>query len=54
MMATKTELARRLRRNQTDAERLLWLRLRDRRFGLGPKELAGNGLVCSLSPKGRG
>ena len=32
MTTTKTELARRLRRNQTDAERLLWFRLRDRRL----------------------
>jgi very-short-patch-repair endonuclease len=27
-----TEIARKLRRNQTDAERLLWSRLRDRRL----------------------
>jgi very-short-patch-repair endonuclease len=32
MMTTETELVRRLRRNQTDAERLLWFRLRDRRL----------------------
>ena len=31
-MTAKTDLARRLRRNQTDAERLLWFRLRDRRL----------------------
>src|SRR6476659_8032740 len=31
-MASKSEPARRLRRNQTDAERILWLRLRDRRL----------------------
>jgi very-short-patch-repair endonuclease len=28
----RAEFARRLRRNQTDAERVLWFRLRDRRF----------------------
>src|SRR5262249_50609028 len=28
----KVEFARRLRRNQTDAERVLWFRLRDRRL----------------------
>ena len=32
MMAAKTETARRLRRHQTNAERLLWFRLRDRRL----------------------
>ncbi|HLQ92162.1 MAG TPA: endonuclease domain-containing protein [Xanthobacteraceae bacterium] len=31
-MASTNQLARRLRRNQTDAERLLWFRLRDRRL----------------------
>ena len=33
MRRPNTEPARRLRRHQTDAERLLWLRLRDRRLG---------------------
>jgi len=33
MMRGSTGPARRLRRNQTDAERLLWFRLRDRRLG---------------------
>jgi len=28
----KVDIARRLRRNQTDAERVLWFRLRDRRL----------------------
>ncbi|HEY6602449.1 MAG TPA: endonuclease domain-containing protein [Xanthobacteraceae bacterium] len=32
MRRANTEPARRLRRNQTDAERLLWFRLRDRRL----------------------
>jgi very-short-patch-repair endonuclease len=32
MKRASTEPARRLRRNQTDAERLLWFRLRDRRL----------------------
>jgi very-short-patch-repair endonuclease len=32
MMQAKSEFARRLRRNQTDAERVLWFRLRDRRL----------------------
>jgi very-short-patch-repair endonuclease len=32
MRKLNTEPARRLRRNQTDAERLLWFRLRDRRL----------------------
>ena len=32
MMRGNTEPARRLRRNQTDVERLLWFRLRDRRL----------------------
>jgi very-short-patch-repair endonuclease len=32
MTRVSTEPARRLRRNQTDAERLLWFRLRDRRL----------------------
>jgi very-short-patch-repair endonuclease len=32
MKRVSTEPARRLRRNQTDAERLLWFRLRDRRL----------------------
>jgi very-short-patch-repair endonuclease len=32
MTRVNTEPARRLRRNQTDAERLLWFRLRDRRL----------------------
>jgi very-short-patch-repair endonuclease len=32
-MKASPQTARRLRRNQTDAERLLWFRLRDRRFG---------------------
>ena len=32
MTRANTEPARRLRRNQTDAERLLWFRLRDRRL----------------------
>jgi very-short-patch-repair endonuclease len=31
-MITKVPFARRLRRNQTDAERVLWFRLRDRRL----------------------
>jgi very-short-patch-repair endonuclease len=31
-MASTVQLARRLRRNQTDAERILWFRLRDRRL----------------------
>ena len=31
-MTGNTSLARRLRRQQTDAERILWLRLRDRRL----------------------
>ena len=31
-MANTTALARRLRRRQTDAERILWFRLRDRRL----------------------
>ena len=31
-MNRNTRIARRLRRNQTDAERVLWLRLRDRRL----------------------
>src|SRR5689334_5799100 len=31
-MADKVSFARRLRRNQTDAERVLWFRLRDRRL----------------------
>jgi very-short-patch-repair endonuclease len=31
-MIAKTSFARRLRRNQTDAERVLWFRLRDRRL----------------------
>jgi very-short-patch-repair endonuclease len=31
-MTAKTTFARRLRRNQTDAERVLWFRLRDRRL----------------------
>ena len=31
-MNGRTEIARRLRRNQTDAERVLWFRLRDRRL----------------------
>jgi len=33
MRRPNTEPARRLRRHETDAERLLWLRLRDRRLG---------------------
>ena len=32
-MTGKTEIAKRLRRHQTDAERVLWVRLRDRRLG---------------------
>jgi very-short-patch-repair endonuclease len=32
MKRRRTEIARKLRRNQTDAERLLWGRLRDRRL----------------------
>ena len=32
MTRVNTEPARRVRRNQTDAERLLWFRLRDRRL----------------------
>src|SRR5215213_8782374 len=32
-MVLRTATARRLRRNQTDAERTLWFRLRDRRLG---------------------
>jgi very-short-patch-repair endonuclease len=32
MTTRHTEIARKLRRNQTDAERLLWNRLRDRRL----------------------
>ena len=32
-MRGKTGIARRLRRDQTDAERVLWFRLRDRRLG---------------------
>jgi very-short-patch-repair endonuclease len=32
MMRGSTEPARRLRRNQTDVERLVWFRLRDRRL----------------------
>jgi very-short-patch-repair endonuclease len=32
-MIGKIDRARRLRRDQTDAERVLWLRLRDRRLG---------------------
>jgi very-short-patch-repair endonuclease len=32
-MASTVQMARRLRRNQTDAERILWFRLRDRRLG---------------------
>src|SRR5215475_4588926 len=31
-MADRVQFARRLRRNQTDAERILWFRLRDRRL----------------------
>ena len=31
-MALRTGIARRLRRDQTDAERVLWFRLRDRRL----------------------
>src|ERR1043166_6655479 len=31
-MADKVSFARRLRRNQTDAERVLWFRVRDRRL----------------------
>jgi very-short-patch-repair endonuclease len=31
-VTAKTSFARRLRRNQTDAERALWFRLRDRRL----------------------
>src|SRR5207237_115782 len=33
VMTRNTEIARRLRHRQTDAERVLWLRLRDRRLG---------------------
>jgi very-short-patch-repair endonuclease len=32
-MKASTKTARRLRRNQTDAERAIWFRLRDRRLG---------------------
>src|SRR5215210_6159963 len=32
-MVVRTVTARKLRRDQTDAERTLWFRLRDRRFG---------------------
>src|SRR5438067_6445092 len=32
IVSSRTSTARRLRRNQTDAERILWLRLRDRRL----------------------
>lgn len=32
-MGVPGQIARKLRRNQTDAERKLWLRLRDRRLG---------------------
>jgi very-short-patch-repair endonuclease len=32
-MRDSAQIAKRLRRNQTDAERLLWFRLRDRRLG---------------------
>jgi very-short-patch-repair endonuclease len=32
-MKTSPQTARRLRRNQTDAERILWFQLRDRRLG---------------------
>ena len=32
-MKASPKTARRLRRNQTDAERILWFRLRDRRLG---------------------
>jgi lysyl-tRNA synthetase class 2 len=32
-MSHKVSAARRLRRNQTDAERAIWFRLRDRRLG---------------------
>jgi very-short-patch-repair endonuclease len=32
-MTRNTKMAKRLRRHQTDAERLLWFRLRDRRLG---------------------
>ena len=32
-MASRVQTARRLRRDQTDAERTLWFRIRDRRLG---------------------
>src|SRR5437016_6155379 len=32
-MTGSVEIAKRLRRHQTDAERVLWLRVRDRRLG---------------------
>jgi Protein of unknown function (DUF559) len=52
MMTTKTELAGRLRRNQTDAERRLWFRLRDRRFGPRPNHGRSNGLGLLPLPAG--
>jgi Protein of unknown function (DUF559) len=52
MMTTKTGLAQRLRRNQTDAERLLWFRLRDRRSGLRSSQAASNGLGLLPLPGG--
>ena len=52
MIRGNTEPARRLRRNQTDAERLLWFRLRDRPFGLRPSQTASNRLGALPLPGG--
>jgi very-short-patch-repair endonuclease len=50
-MATTTTVARRLRRQQTDAERILWFRLRDRRLGGWKfrRQMSLNGFVADFS-----
>jgi len=49
-MTGKTEIAKRLRRHQTDAERVLWFRLRDRRLGGWKfrRQMSLNGLVVDF------
>ncbi|HEY7232411.1 MAG TPA: DUF559 domain-containing protein [Pseudolabrys sp.] len=52
-MVSRVGKARQLRREQTDAERALWFRLRDRRLK-GLKFRRQVPIARSLSPSGRG
>src|SRR6266540_833962 len=49
-MASTVQIARRLRRHQTDAERILWFRLRDRRLGGWKfrRQMSVNGFVVDF------